>query len=344
MKTMQTQQAGISLIELMIAIAIGFFLSSVIIEMHISNRNTFSATADLANMQENLRFGSQIMSDEFRMTGYIGCVKPSNNVFTNTIPSPPWNENFAIPLVGYEAANTNPGQTVNLANQATSTTAANWSPALPITTASNPVISQYSDAILVSHAATATISTVTALGTNSLTAPGVGSMINNANLGTLPALYVSDCGYSQTFIPTSVSTSSVGYNSLTQSFPIGSEIMVGHTALFFVGTASGATEPSLFRQVGTQAPDSIADGIENMQILYGVDTDADGYPNQYMPGNTATMANVVTIRLGLLAQTNSNHEPSASVKTYTLAGTTVQTPSDQLMRQAVDLTFRIRNP
>jgi type IV pilus assembly protein PilW len=57
----------------------------------------------------------------------------------------------------------------------------------------------------------------------------------------------------------------------------------------------------------------LVDGIEDMQILYGEDTDADNTANYYVPAGTAglVMANVVSIRITLSASTIDNNLTTA---------------------------------
>ncbi len=54
--------------------------------------------------------------------------------------------------------------------------------------------------------------------------------------------------------------------------------------------------------------DGIVEGIENMQILYGEDTNANGSPNYYeSENNVVDMAKVVSIRITLTARTIDNN-------------------------------------
>ena len=67
--------------------------------------------------------------------------------------------------------------------------------------------------------------------------------------------------------------------------------------------ASG--QPALFVKNDAAAAQELIEGVENMQILYGVDTDATGgTPNYYISANNVTnMAQVVSIRITLTVRT-----------------------------------------
>jgi type IV pilus assembly protein PilW len=107
----------------------------------------------------------------------------------------------------------------------------------------------------------------------------------------------------------------------------------------------GSTSKCLYQSVGT--PAVLVEGIENMQILYGIDTDTkpDGIPNYYTSAfATATdplWQKVVTVRISLLLRTmedNIAEEPLA----YRFNGDT-NTPTDNRIRRVFTNTFALRN-
>lgn len=69
------QQQGISLIELLIAMALGSILLIGLISLYASNKNTYQMTQAAARLQEDGRIAIQIMSRDIRMAGYVGCGK-----------------------------------------------------------------------------------------------------------------------------------------------------------------------------------------------------------------------------------------------------------------------------
>ena len=86
----------------------------------------------------------------------------------------------------------------------------------------------------------------------------------------------------------------------------------------------------------------LADGIENMQILYGEDTVGDGTANYYVPlTNVVDMERVVSVRISLLMRSYlDNLAPGP--QTYTYNGATV-TAGDNRIRQIYTSTIAIRN-
>ena len=64
-------------------------------------------------------------------------------------------------------------------------------------------------------------------------------------------------------------------------------------------------QPALFVKNDAAAAQALVEGIENMQILYGADTNGDYTPDYYVPAGTAglIMAKVVSIRITITART-----------------------------------------
>jgi type IV pilus assembly protein PilW len=146
--------------------------------------------------------------------------------------------------------------------------------------------------------------------------------------------------------------------------PIDSEILRASAWIYYVATGASG-EPALFRQSlrpGSTAQE-LVEGVENMQVLYGIDTDKtgpndasfDGIANRYVPANQVNLNadNVVSARISLLMRT-SNEIPNKSgnapvAKTYLMSGLTnasgvqVTAPADWRMRKVFTTTVKIRN-
>lgn len=96
---------------------------------------------------------------------------------------------------------------------------------------------------------------------------------------------------------------------------------------------------------GSATPGIIAEGIENMQILYGIDSDDDGIANRYVnAGNIgADTSNVVSVRIALLASTIDN-SGTTDTGTYVLLNSPLIGPfNDNLLRRAFTRTILLRN-
>ena len=75
---------GLSLVELMVALALGAVLMAGAISLFVNNRATYEVTNDMARLQENARFALEVMTQDIRMAGHTGCVNVIANM-TNTL-------------------------------------------------------------------------------------------------------------------------------------------------------------------------------------------------------------------------------------------------------------------
>jgi type IV pilus assembly protein PilW len=65
-----TRARGFTLIEVMIAVAIGLFLTTVIATLFVNSRTGYNTTDEISRMQENMRFAYQLLTRTVHLTGY----------------------------------------------------------------------------------------------------------------------------------------------------------------------------------------------------------------------------------------------------------------------------------
>ena len=89
----------------------------------------------------------------------------------------------------------------------------------------------------------------------------------------------------------------------------------------------------------------IADGVENIQFLYGVDTGNDGQVDRYVnaTGAAGLWNNVVSIQVAILVRSLKAVKRKAEAKTYTLLDTVVTSPNDKFQRAVFSTSIRLRN-
>lgn len=61
---------GFTIVELMVALAIGLALTVVIAQLFLGSRQTFRTTDDVSRMQENIRFTYQLLTRTIHLAGY----------------------------------------------------------------------------------------------------------------------------------------------------------------------------------------------------------------------------------------------------------------------------------
>jgi type IV pilus assembly protein PilW len=94
---------------------------------------------------------------------------------------------------------------------------------------------------------------------------------------------------------------------------------------------------------------SIAEGVENLQVEYGLDTDNDGSPNNFVgiaaiDGVAPNLwQNVVSARLHVLTRGTQPKPGFADPRTYQLGAVAVAAPSDGFKRSLMTTTVRLNN-
>lgn len=105
-------QAGITLVELLVALVLGLFLIGGVISVYISTQQNFKTTQNLSRLQEGARFAFEQMGREIREAGATPCgVKAVSSIFrTGTSTTAPWWADWDNgTLVGYESGTASPG-------------------------------------------------------------------------------------------------------------------------------------------------------------------------------------------------------------------------------------------
>lgn len=330
-------QRGVGLVEIMIAIAISAVLLTGVIQIFLSSKQTYRVVEATSRMQENGRFAVQFLSEDLRMAGYSGCYQGDTGGIETILNDPNnYNWDLSTPLEGNEW------------------NGAGWTPAL------DPLI------------AGQVLNGTDVVTTRGLASDGIGLVSpysDSAQLFIDPAadnindgdiMMVTDCKNASMFQTTNqqaaggkiniVHSSAGGWtpgNStplMSNSYGADAELARFESNVYYIGTGASG-EPALFRQRlitgGVMQAQELIDGVENMQILYGEDTDSDDVANRYVSvDNVTDMANVSSVRISLLLRTGDNIASQA--QTYTYDGQTT-TAGDLRMRRVFTSTIKLRN-
>lgn len=340
---------GFTLIEIMVSLAIAALLLSGIVQVFSTLKNTDRVSLALSRVQEGGRVALDILSQDLRMAGFKGCADPNlaENLEIIALTGLPA-DYIAASLVGYDVAATNWGDGTSLADIDGSGVA-------------NAIVS--SD-VINSMRFASEANTVT--GHNRLTATITVSG-NNADLAVNRFAAITDCSTASVF---RISGLTVGSGSLTllhaatSNSPISYEYSSSNAELralvsnaYFVGqtgrtNVAGDTILALFRRDINGNITEIVEGIENMQVEYGV-TMANGN-RRFVPASTAgtNISTVTSIRIHLLVASNDRILDADDGATYVLgdvsiapasAGSTVTYANDRRLRKVFNLTINLRN-
>lgn len=330
------RQRGYTLVELMVAITIGLFLLGGIGMVFVSSKQTYRMQDSLWQLQDNSRFAMEFLIKDLRMAGFRGCsstIIPVNTLNNGT----DFNYNFMAGVEGFEGA------------------ASSWSPALPAAISSaTPPPAAGSDVITLRRAQEPGIGVTAPFMNNNSAALHVDA---GNGLSQFDIVLVTDCsaaailqisganpGTSGTIAHnTGVGTPGNVTADLGKIFRDDAEIMKLVTVSYFIApNAAAAGSRSLWRKVGTGTPEELAEGVEDMQILYGEDTDNDRSVNRYVTADNVTdMNQVMSFKLSFLMSTLED-KITRNPQSYTFNGATV-TSTDRKLHRVFSTVVTLRN-
>lgn len=67
-------QTGFSLVEMLLASAIGLLMMAGVIRIFVASSDTYRDQEDVAQMQENARFALELLQRDLRQAGFVGCL------------------------------------------------------------------------------------------------------------------------------------------------------------------------------------------------------------------------------------------------------------------------------
>lgn len=344
-----TKQKGLSLIELMIAMLLGILIIASVTQVFLSSNNSNRLNFQLGLMQEAARIAVSSMSNDVRVAGYTGCNRETSigNALLQNSASHEW-------LTAEQ-----PIQGLNLSDTRSKMDAQATSESLLIFKVSPDIV------FSVTHHDTST-STLT-LDRN------IGSTLS---VGHATAITRQDCSQVALIALSSISGSTVTHttsgggdfsncvNQLKGSFrcydgstPTGAlSFNPGYlkpleSVSYFVKPDNGL--PTLFRkEAGNPTALAIVDGIEDIRIHYGLDTDNDGVANRYISAGDrsfrhADWLQATSIRIHLLTRSETEILPApapspAPPRTYLFDGVQVA-QSDRFLRKEYVMTMALRN-
>jgi type IV pilus assembly protein PilW len=365
-----------SLIELMVALGLSGALLAGVMGVFVTMFQADRTQEGVSRIQESGRFALNFLAQDLRMTGYLGCSSTLDwDAINNTLNATPASFQPDRAIQGWEADNSDPGVINNsVANEAVgNTTTSGWS-----TSGGNVLDSTRAlpgtDIFRIWGADPAVEATI-------ITPPvGAGTVVNvtnNATIANGEILLLSNCEKAD--LVQACTTQVVGNPAtlnLTLSGNVGGcspgnvaslglETGAGDKVLrlagtvFYVGKRDNlaTNPPTLFRRTlsvnGTAGtPEELVEGVEDMQILYGENTnnDSNSAADRFVPADqVSTWGNVVSVRIALLVQSledNLVQGPQA----YTFNGIEYNgavgkgaLPPDGRLRRVFTTTINLRN-
>jgi type IV pilus assembly protein PilW len=335
---------GFSIIELLIAMTISVVLLAGVVTLFANSRKTYETTDHMSRIQENGRFALDQIARDLRSAGYLGCAKqaPFQNALNNNTTLR-WN--FQNPVEGFES------------------TGGAWAPAIdPIVI--NPAAIN-SDVLTIRtpdpDAASQRLFSAMVSSTDDLqiTPPATAPFKDG------DVVMITDCNATSVFQVTSYAAGIIQHNGggaapgnstadLGYVYQAGATLLPVRTVIYYIrqsaNASHGANFNSLWRIVGTGAPEELVEGVDSLQVLYGRDTNgdrlvddgADGV-NGYVPADQiADWSTVISVRIGLLVRALDEYGKNPDVA-HDVIGVNVPAAGDNRDRLVFTSTIALRN-
>ena len=324
------RQRGVTLVEMMVALAIGLLVTVAMLKVYVDASRMYRFNEGLARVQENGRFALEFIRRDARVAGFWGC--------NSDAPLPPGiatGSNAYIDVDAGDIAGTS-DDGLNGADSVTFRSA----------TGSGALVT----ADMSGTDGTITVDSASALAT------GTAALISDCENGDLFQI----TGISGTVLAHGAGASANVSPNLNKAYTAGARVYEARQATFCIGPGADPAQPALRRLVNPSPGqtcasngDELLEGVENMQIEYGEDTDADadgangdGTANRYVTfdvDDEFDSDRIVSVRISVLARSINNNlttEPSP----YTFNGITVTPGStDKYLRKVFTTTVTLRN-
>jgi type IV pilus assembly protein PilW len=325
---------GFSLVELMVTLTLGLFITLGLVQLFASSNESYNALSQAAQQIENGRYAIEVIENDLKHAGYYGQYGFAAAA-GSTLPDPCELTNLtavrdAMPfyIQGYDAPGASPLPCIDPANY------------LPGT-----------DVLVVRRVSTMTTPPV---------ALAVNEMYLQANADSTNSLNpVLDLGHN-----------AAGFSLLRKDAVTPAEIRKFFVRIYFVSPCSvpaagtqctaaadgGRPIPTLKRLNLTvnsatgnleMQQESVAEGIENLQIDYGVDVTGEGVPDgglRTAPAVVEDWGNVTLTQLYVLARNLKVSAGHIDTKTYNLGMAGTVAPADNFRRHLFTAQVRLVNP
>ncbi len=332
------QQRGLSLVELMIAVTLGLIVLAAILAVFNQNSRSFRQTDAVARMQDSARFALDTLARDLAMAGYYGGLYGAAGIVpisraptldcgsadSSTSPATPW----AFQL----------RRRVEFRNQRSAVTVAS---AFPCLGGSSTPVAPDTDIVAIRRVAGQVTAEIAAGGSVQLRPYQVYLKTN----GTVGSLIQN--GSSASF---SLSTSTVEPLQAPMSF------WKYVPRLYFIRSYAetpGDGVPALCRMElqhvasPTMAVECLADGVENLQLEWGLDSDNDCVVDTYTssPDADALAQTAITARVWILVRSTEPEGGYRDDKTFEFGDyETAAGRADAFHRRVYSTTVQLRNP
>ena len=324
-------QRGLTLIELMLGMTLGFLISAVVLSLYINTSRSLAQNERYAWMQENARFALKALSEDLSMTDFWGRVIATDVIGTN-VASPTGDCG-----VGIDAFNSNTAILVN--NYHASPAATQFIPCAALTTDRRPNTDLLALKRVEGSWTASTFVDAADIDNDSDTTEILTLGASDLSTGVV---YLRTTGSAGTFIDDASSTNPPATGQSDWRYM---------PRVYFVRDyyeTPGDQIPALCRLAisddSLSATECIAEGIEDFHVQFGIDTDRNAIANLYTSTPTLSeMENAVSARVYLLARSIDDDPHFTNDTQYVLGNSIVPAANDGFYRRVYSTTISLRN-
>ena len=321
--------------------AVGLIILTALGFTFLASSRVFQLIEAQARLQENVRFAFERITHDLRMTGFTGCGQSQQRNVLN--PPHPWAHNlFGMPLQGHLSGQPPAGVSNALASDMLTVLRADQSQDFVVTQYQvanarfqfgSPHGIRVGTLLVATDCAQATVFQMTGPSDPPELSQAVDIAIGSGDPGNASQdLGFADCGGSgQAACRIRLLRLLAGTFYLARN-PQGEPALYRET----LGVSAG-------KAVTTAA--EIVDGIERMQLRYGVDssTVADGSVDAYLPADQVSdWSRVLAVRIALVAVSRQDQAVNREPQPFVFNGETI-TPNDLRLRKVFQTTIAVRN-
>lgn len=327
---------GFSLVEIMVALAVSMLLLAGVIAIFGSSRASYETTDKLSRIQENGRFAIDQIVRDIRAAGYVGCARAPTYLSSSlNVTATQW-DFLDGPVRGFE-----------------STGAGTWNP--PLTNVNATAASSGNDVLLLRgprrDAEPLRLTADMASGSDSISVPNVTSGLRAGD-----AALVYSCEAQAFFQVTSFAGGTIEHSDesgspgnvtgdIQYAFRKNAEVVPVHTVLYYLrASTADATTTSLWRKIASNDAEELVEGVERMELEFGLDTNGDTVVDDYVTADAVgNWGNVYSVSVALLVRSPEQYGTDLDKRTYRLLSVDVDAPNDRYMRDVFSATANLRN-
>lgn len=307
------RETGMTLVELLIAMALGLIISGTLALIFVSNTRTRHEIEKTSQQIENGRYTIQLILEDVRLAGYYGEFSPASLTTPTTLPDPAQADvtslkaAVVLPLQGYDNGSNMPAPLVTLLSDLRAGT----------------------DILVIRRTSTCFAGTAGCSAVDTTRNTYFQTTLCNNQLNNLPA--TSQFLLSTTISEFTTNNSAVSGAANPPAFLAKKDCLSAaamrayYTRIYFIANNNQPDDgiPTLKMAelgAGSFSISPLVDGIEQLQIEYGVDTNNDEAPDSYtsIPANTTDWRRVTTVKVHVLARNTLTSTGFTDTRSYVL--------------------------